>query len=217
MLEDWKRTRLAKRVKPGDGRALQRFRWWQSLRRALFYLRLAGDGGQQLLYAIDLPKKSDPGHDDGKRKAHLYLNGRHHAESKIPAAFPVHGGTIEVAIGRFGVKRCHYVTADRELQLTPDPKSAEGRRARLDREHPALSRLLGVVSVLFLTVGVVLLVLQLAEPISAIPPIAESIGTFESPIHLPVWLNVGLGLGAVAASTERALRLTHSWLDSLGN
>jgi hypothetical protein len=35
---------------------------------------------------------------------------------------------------------------------------------------------------------------------------------FTSPVHLPGWLNFGLGLGAAAASTERALRLRHNWL-----
>jgi hypothetical protein len=217
VLENWKRARRAERVKPGDGRPLQRFRWWQSLTRGLFYLQLAGDGERPVIYAVDIPRKSDPGYDDSKRMAHLYLNGRHHAESKVPAAFPVQGGIIEVAIGRYGVRRAHYVTADGEEQLVPDPDSAEGRRARLDREHPGLSRSLGVVSVVFLIVGVVLLVLQVAEPISAIPAIAENIGTFVSPIHLPIWLNILLGLAALAASTERALRLSNSWLDSAGN
>ncbi|WP_406486387.1 hypothetical protein [Streptomyces phaeochromogenes] len=44
----------------------------------------------------------------------------------------------------FGLKRCRRVTAEgTEHQLVPDRDSAEGCRAHLDREHPALSRLLG--------------------------------------------------------------------------
>lgn len=47
--------------------------------------------------------------------------------------------------------------------------------------------------------------------------LATAQGTFDSPLHLPLWLNFGLGLGALAASTERALRLSNSWLDGAGN
>ncbi|NKY97978.1 hypothetical protein HGB44_09960 [Nocardiopsis dassonvillei subsp. albirubida] len=43
-------------------------------------------------------------------------------------------------------------------------------------------------------------------------PVAERSGTFTSPVHLPVWLNTALALGAAAASTERALRLRCNWL-----
>ncbi|GAA2805863.1 hypothetical protein [Saccharopolyspora taberi] len=119
----------------------------------------------------------------------------------------------------YGIKRCHYVTTvGAERQLAPDPKSAEGRRARLDREHPALSRSIGFFSVMMLLVGVGLNLLQIAEPVSRIPPIAESIGRFESPIHLPLWLNIALALGALLGSMERALRLRYNpLLDKLAH
>ncbi|MFC5092995.1 hypothetical protein [Amycolatopsis plumensis] len=54
--------------------------------------------------------------------------------------------------------------------------------------------------------------LQLIEPISRAPAIAESLGTFTSPIRLPPWLNITLALGAALASTERTLRLRYHWL-----
>ncbi|WP_261987675.1 hypothetical protein [Microbacterium sp. 4-7] len=63
-----------------------------------------------------------------------------------------------------------------------------------------------------LVVALVLGVPQLVEQITQIPPIAEAIGTFESPIHLPPWANISLVVGALAASTERALRLRYNWL-----
>lgn len=136
MIREWRRRRAAKRVKSGDGRPLQSFRWWRQFGRALFYLYLTRDDGGQTVYAVDVRHWRDQWSEDGEVKAHLYLAGRQHAESKIPAAFPVEGGTVEVAMSAFGIKRCHYVTADgAEQQLVPDPKSAEGRRARLDREH----------------------------------------------------------------------------------
>ncbi|BCJ58810.1 hypothetical protein Jiend_22320 [Micromonospora endophytica] len=168
MIEDWRRRRAAKRITSGDGRALKRLRWWQLPFRALFYLALPNGDGRQTVYAVDIPRRTDP--DGGKAKAHLYLDGRHHAESKLPAAFPVEGGTIEVAISAFGLKRCHYVTAaGAEHRLIPDPRSAEGRRARVEREHPTLSRSISLLSVLMLVIGVGLNLLQLAGPISQIP------------------------------------------------
>jgi uncharacterized protein len=63
-----------------------------------------------------------------------------------------------------------------------------------------------------LVIGLGLNLLQLAEPISQIPPIAERFGTFESPIRLPLWLwlNVALGAAAALASTERAPPALHA-------
>lgn len=213
MFEDWRRHRAAKRLKHGDGRPLQRFRWWQLLGRSLFYLPLPHKGGGQAVYAIDVRHWRDQWSSDGVVKAHLYLDGRHHAVSKVPAAFPVPGGAVEVAVSAFGIKRCHYVTAaGAEHQLTPDHKSAEGRRARLEAEHPALSRGLGICSLTILILGVVLLLMQIIEPISEVPPVAENIGRFESPVNLPLWLNITLSLAAVTASMERALRLRYNWL-----
>ncbi|MBL1113174.1 hypothetical protein JK364_12325 [Streptomyces sp. 110] len=211
MIKEWRHRRAVQRVKPGDGRALKRFRWWQMLTRALFYLRLRNDDGRQTVYAVDIKHQNTS---DGYAKAHLYLDGRHHAESRVPAVFPVQGGTVEVRASGFGLKRCHYVSAEgAEFQLVPDPRSAEGRRARLDRSHPALSRFIGFLSVLVLVIGLVLLILQLAEQITRAPEgVAQYVGTFTSPIDLSAWGNTAVGLVTVAASTERALRLRYSRL-----
>ncbi len=195
---------------PGDGHELPRYRWWQPLSRSLLHLRRPDEDGRQHTWSVDVRHAGDS---DGEVRAHLYLDGRHHAKAKLPAAFPVPGGTIEVAASSFGLKRCRFVGDDgSQRQLSPDPASAEGRRARLDRDHPAQSRLIGVVSVLVLVVGVVFGLPQLVEQITAIPPIAESIGTFVSPIRLPAELNVALVIGTLVASTERALRLRYHWL-----
>lgn len=211
MFQALRQRRAAQRVKSGDGRALKRFRWWQMLSRALFRLRLTDDDGRQRVYAVDVRHQKQS---DGYVKAHLYLDGRHHAESRVPAVFPVQGGTVEVRASSFGLKRCHYVTAEgSEHQLTPDPASAEGRRARLDRAHPALSRWIGFLTSIVLLIGLVLLILQLAEQVTRAPEgVAQYVGTFTSPIDLPAWGNAVVGLGTVAASTERALRLRYNWL-----
>lgn len=212
MFTDWKQRRAAKRIKSGDGRPLQPFRWWQLLsQRALLTLHLVGQDGRDVVYAVDVRHWGKQGGDEGK--AHLFVNGRHQAESRLPAAFPVEGGTIEVALSTYGLRRAHYVTTGgAEEQLVPDPKSAAGRRLRLDRAHPMASRVVGGVSVVLLVAGVGLNLLQILEPISAIPPVVERFGRFESPVHLPLWLNLGLAFGAVLASMERGLRLRYHWL-----
>ncbi|EFL29581.1 conserved hypothetical protein [Streptomyces viridochromogenes DSM 40736] len=64
-----------------------------------------------------------------------------------------------------------------------------------------------------LVIGLVLLILQLAEQVTRAPEgVAQYVGTFTSPIGLSAWGNVVVGLVTVAASTERALRLRYNWL-----
>jgi catechol 2,3-dioxygenase-like lactoylglutathione lyase family enzyme len=218
MLTEWRRHRAVRRVRPGDGSPLKRFRWWQLfLGRALLHLDLTGADGRPVRYSVDVRHQGSG--ETGQVVAQVYRDGRHHASSRVPAVVPVEGGAIEVATSAFGVKRCRYVTAAGAVrQLVPDPRSAEGRRARLEREHPSLSRVLGAVSVVALVVGVGLNLLQLLEPLSRIPPVAAAVGVFESPVHLPIWLNITLGVAAALASTERALRLRYHWLlDGVGN
>ncbi|MEU6789179.1 hypothetical protein ABZ912_59220 [Nonomuraea angiospora] len=213
MVKEWRRSRAVQRVRPGNGRSLKRFRWWQSLSRALFYLPLQNDDGRQVVYAIDVNHVQRFLSDDGKGKAHLYLDGRHHAESRLPAVFPVQGGTIEVAGTAFGLKRCHHVTAEgAERQLIPDRSSGEGRRAHLDRAHPVLSRWIALCSLILLVIPLLLLIPQLIEVAFKFPPVTQRFGTFTSPVHLPGWLNLTLALGAAAAGWERALRLRYHWL-----
>lgn len=212
MLTEWRR----RRVTPGDGHPLRRFRWWQLfLGRALLHLDLTIDEGRDVRYSVDVRHQGSG--QDGRVVAHLYRDGRHHAASRVPAVLPVPGGAIEVATSAVGMKRCHFVGDDgTQRRLVPDPESAEGRRARLDRDRPVLSRVLGSVSVLVLVVGVGLNLLQILGPVSRIPPIAENLGVFVSPVQLPLWLNVVLALAAVLGSTERALRLRHHWLLDAG-
>lgn len=203
-LKQWAASR---RLKPGDGRELQRFRWWQLPARSLFWLRLAGDGGQERLYAVDVRHWARL--DNSRIRAHLFLDGRHVAESKLPALLPVDGGVIEVAMSSYGIKRCHYRPLDGQpSQLTPDPASAEGRRARFGARHPGLSRAVAVGSVLLLVIGVGLNLLQLAEPVSHIPPVTQRVGTFVSPIHLPIWLNLARSPPAVLLPARRGRSLT---------
>jgi hypothetical protein len=211
VFSDWKRQRAAKRVKPGDGHPLQRFRWWQPLSRSLLHLRLTGPDGQQETWSVDVRLWGDS--EDGEVRARLYRDGRHHATAKLPAEFPVTGGVVQVAASNYGLRRCHYVTPDGAVrQLVPDPASAEGRRARLERRNPRASRAVGIVSVAVLVVALVLGIPQIVEQVTQIPPVAERFGTFTSPIRLAPSLNITLTVAAALASTERALRLRYHWL-----
>ncbi|WP_089773007.1 hypothetical protein [Ruania alba] len=210
MFSDWRRRRAARKVKPGDGHSLPRYRWWQPLSRALLHLEIPEENGSGRTWSVDVRLWGDK---DGEVLAHLYCEGRHHARSTLPAIFPVPGGVVEVAASSFGLKRCHYVREEGpERQFRPDRASAEGRRERLERRHPSLSRAIGVISVVVLVVGVILGLPQIAQEVSQIPPIAERWGTFTAPIELPASLNIAVVIATLAASTERALRLRYHWL-----
>lgn len=195
-------------MQPGDGHALPAYRPWQVLGRSLFHLHVAGPDGAPLTWSVDVGHGGD---DDGEVRAALYLDGRHHASSTLPAVFPVTDGVIEVAVGGYGMRRAHHVRPDGSARpLAPDPASAEGWRTRLDRTHPVLGRAIAVASVGVLLVALVVGVPQAVEQLTSLPPVAGVVGAWTSPLHLPEAANVALTLAAVAASTERALRLRYS-------
>ncbi|WFE51245.1 hypothetical protein [Micromonospora sp. WMMD1155] len=218
MLTRRRRDKAAGKITPGSGRALKPFRGWQVLSRALFYLPAdsSGAGSVREHYAVDVPYWQRVATSDGKGKAHLYRNSRHHAVSTLPAVFPIEGGSIEVISSAFGLRRCHFIPEDGpERQLIPDQRSAEGRRAKLHRDHRMLSRTISVLSLLVLSASALLLIPQLLEIAMRIPPVVERFGTFSSPIQLPLVANIALGLGAATASVERATRLRYTWLDTI--
>ncbi|GAA4689475.1 hypothetical protein [Nocardioides nanhaiensis] len=209
VLAGWNDRRLARRARPADGRPLRPFRWWHLLRRSLLSTTLEVEG-RPVVHTVEVRHGGDS---DGVVRAGLYVDGELRLQSRLPARFPVEGGHIEVRRGPAGLRTCRLVTLDGEVRsLQPDPASAEGRRLRLARRHPRASALVGAFSVLLLTAGLVVGALQAAEPVSQIPPIASTLGTFESPWRPPVWLNLALGLGAALAAVERALRLKYHWL-----
>ena len=213
MLEEWKNKRAAKRIVPGDGTPLKRFRWWHHITgRKLGYVHAHGAAGRELTYAVDVRTGGE------HPLAHLYVGGFQEATSRLPALFTVDGGSIHVALSSSGLKRFHFVDdAGQSHHLEPDARSAAGRRIALARRHPRADAVIAWISVILLIVGVGLNAVQIIEPIANTPPLVERFGQFESPIHLPMWLNVVLALGAAAATTERSLRLRHHWLlDSFG-
>jgi len=216
MLKRWRRSLQVKRAKPGDGSPLPRFRWWHSLTRTLFTVELPNTEGGISSYAVDVRQLGDKA--DGEVRARLYIDGALALVSRTPARFEVPGGEIEVIVGSFGMKRCHYVSEDGpERQLIPHPKTAEGRRARFDHDHPAMSRTVGLLAMISVLIGLGVAIPAIIEPLSQTPPIAENLGTFESPLNLPLWLSITIGVAAVLGSIERALRLRSSWIDDLAS
>ncbi|POX66581.1 hypothetical protein C3481_11620 [Microbacterium sp. Ru50] len=211
-LRNWRN----RRVHAGSGEPIRRYRWWQMFSRSLRSITLMTAEGHTRTYTVDVRHGGDM--TDGEVRARLYVDGALQSYAKLPARFAAPGGHIEVAITGFGLKRCHFVAADgAERQLSPEPRSAEGRRARLHQQHPRVSRLVGLISVAFVVVGLCIEVPQIIEALSQIPLIADSIGTFASPIQLPLHINLMIGLAAVVGSTERALRMRSNWLDELAS
>lgn len=216
MGDGWRSRLASRRVRPGAGEPLPPFRWWQLFGRSLRTLSLPGPGGDASTYTVDIRRAGDA--KDGVVRARLYLGGSLVSYATMPARFSVPGGHLEVAVGTFGVRRCHYVRTDgTEVPLTPHPSSAEGRRARLHHAHPLLSRLLGVVATVLVALGLAVTVPQIVESLSRIPPVAGSVGVFESPLHLSPAVNALIAVAALVGSTERALRLRSNWVDDLAS
>ena len=220
MFQRLRRQRQLGRAKPGDGSALKDLRWWQTLTRTQFALDPDHGAGREASYIVDvryLATELEGGRiAEGARHAPIafYRDGRQLHIANSPVAFEVPGGTVEVAIGSYGLSRMHLVPSDDgpATTLRPHPRSLEGLRARFGRRHPGASRLLGALAIVVLLIGVVLMLPQAAELITSIPPVAERVGAFTSPIQLPAWLNVTVTVAGVLAAVERALTLRNHWL-----
>jgi len=205
-------SRTTAAVQPGDGHALTPYRPWQLFTRSLFHLHLTDPAGARRTWSVDVRHGGDDD-DDGEARADLYVDGLHRATAKLPAAFGVPDGTIEVAASAYGLRRIHHVRHDGSVrQLVPDAASAEGWRARLDRDHPTLSRGLALASVSVLIAALVLGAPQVVEQLIAIPPVAQVVGPWTGPFRLPETVNIALVVATIAASTERALRLRYNRL-----
>lgn len=147
LFKDWARKRRLGKVKPGNGKPLKPYRWWQLLGRSLFYLRRDTASGTSHVYAVDVDYFS---WEDGAR---LYANGVQTARSELPAAFAVPGGVIEVATSTTGLSRMHFVPDEGDAHvLQPDPLSAEGLRARFGRRFPRWHSAVGWIAIVILLV-----------------------------------------------------------------
>lgn len=139
----------------------------------------------------------------------LYRDGAQAQVSTAPAAFAVPGGTIEVAMTTFGLKRAHVVADDgTERMLRPVPGSAEYARARFGRRYPRLSRMVGWAAIVILVVGLAVAVPAALEQVTRIEWVADRVGTWT----LPTGVTEALTIAGVVAAVERVLTLRNHWL-----
>lgn len=210
MFTTYRRRWQLSRAKPGDGSPLPAYRLWQLFSRSLFSVDLADRTGRHV-FEVDVRHGRDSS--SRKRPAALYRDGVQVLAGNLPVAFPVPGGVIEVAVGQYGVKRMHHVTDDgRERVLRPDPRSLEGRRARFEQRFPRTSAVIGAVGLVVLLVGLASTLAVAAEQITRVEVVAQYVGTFTSPIRLPLWATIALAVAGALAATDRALRLKSTWM-----
>lgn len=210
MLKYYRRYRYSRevaKIKSGDGHMLKPFRFWQMITRTLYHIKIENAEGHADKYSVDVE------YYEVGDEVKLYLNDKHIGTSSTPATFPVAGGYIEVQTTLYGLKRMHYVSDHGEDRLMePDPRTAEGLREKLELNYPLASRLISSAAVFILLISLVLGLPQIIEYVTHIDFISERFGTFNSPIHLPNWLNITLSILAVTAALERALTLKNHWL-----
>jgi hypothetical protein len=208
-LRRWRRQRALKKVKPGDGRPLPPYRYWQLLSRSLFSIEHAEPSGETHTYTVDVRFFDF----DFDYKARLYRDDVQHAVATLPATFAVPGGVIEVAASTYGLKRVHLVLdSGEERQLRAGRRTAEYWRARLAQRRPRLSKWIGRAAIAVLVISLILVIPQAVEFVSGIPVVADRVGSFSSPVTLPSWLNGTVFVAGVIAGIERALTLRNHWL-----
>ncbi len=207
----YRRRLQVSKAKPGDGSLLQPYRLWQLSSRSLFSVELRDQAGRRGVYEVDVRHLADS--TTRKSPASLYRDGVQVLRGNVPVAFPVPGGVIEVATSPYGVKRMHYVGHDRREQtLKPHPRSQEGLRSRFDRRFPRTSAVIGAVSLVVLLVGLAMALATAVEQITRIEVVAQHLGTFVSPVHLPGWAKFVLSAAGALAALDRALRLKSTWM-----
>ncbi|MFB4211495.1 hypothetical protein ACE1TH_06195 [Shouchella sp. JSM 1781072] len=202
-----KRRLAIKKVKAGDGHTLKPYRLWHIFTHSLFHITITKENNEQVHYALKSRYFADDSSVD------LYHGKTHVAYSTLPASIPIENGILEVKSGGSGINQIRYRTDKAEtFSIYPDKRSVRGWRLGMHRHFPVISNCLGLLAILVLLASLALGLPQIVEQISEIPWIAEHIGTFQSPINLPVWLNVAIGLATGFAATERALMLRSHWL-----
>jgi hypothetical protein len=146
---------------------------------------------------------------DFGEKVHLYRDGVEVDVQKSPAKFVLgHGGTIEAVMGLLGMRQVELTVEGKTTTMTPSDGTAEAWRLQLARERPGTSRLIGAIS---WTVLMVALVYEVPQIVAFI---GDALGTdIDSPFTLPGAINFLIGIAALAAALERALRFKSSrWL-----
>jgi hypothetical protein len=181
-----------------QARPLRPLGGWDLISRGRFEVRHHGH-----VWTVDLD------YFDFGEKLHLYRDGVEVEVQKSPAKFELgESATIEASMGLLGMRQVDLVVDGEATMLTPVDGTAEAWRLRLARERPETSRLIGAMS------WAVLVVALLYEVPQLVAWIGSALGAdFEPPFTLPGPANFALGIAALAAALERALRFKSSrWL-----
>lgn len=211
MFTEYRRRRQVAKVKPGDGSPVPEYRCWQLFSRSLFVLELPDGELGQHVYEVDVRHGADS--TSRRSPVSFYRDGAQVGRATLPAAFPVPGGVIEVAVGRYGLRRMHFLADDGTVRaLRPHPRSTEGLRARFGRRFPRTSAVVGAVAVAVVLAGLALSGMIALEAITRVPVVAAHVGVVTAPIHLDGWAEVAVTLATALAATERALTLRSRWL-----
>lgn len=177
------------------------------LTRSLYHIDLKNTSGQYDKYSVNVE------YYEAGEEVELYLNDKHIGSSSSPATFPVSGGYIDVQTTLYGLKRMHYVGDNhREIVLDPNAGTAEELRNKFALKYPLASRLISWLAIFILLLSIIVGIPQFIELITHLDIISENIGTFNSPINLPGWLNTTFTVLAALAALERALTLKSNWL-----
>lgn len=172
--------------------------------RTIFHIKIEED-----VYSVDI---NIYGRNGGGAESTLFKNGKSIKYSRVPALFEVPGGHIEVNTTSYGVKRIHHVTEHDEVQLTPDKKSPEGKRAKFKRNYPLMSRIIDILSIIVLIGGLIIGSPAMIEFTTRIPAIADVVGTFTSPFQFSDTTNIIILSLTVLAASERALSIKNHLL-----
>ena len=181
-----------------SSRSLRPLGGWDFVSRGRFETRHDGH-----VWTVDLD------YFDFGENLHLYRDGVEVDVQKSPATFHLgESATIEAATSILGMRQADLVVESETTMLTPVAGTAEAWRCQLERERPEVSRLIGAIS---WTVLAVALVYEVSQLIALIGRVTGA--DFESPITLPGAANFTLGIAALAAALERALRFkSNRWL-----
>jgi len=134
----------------------------------------------------------------------LYRDGVEVGRRRSPGTFELSGDArIEADAGILGMRRIDLVAGEEVLQLVPSPGTPEAWRAGLAERRPVLSRAIGALSWSILVVAL----------LTGIAELLAFVG-FDPPLVLSGLANTAVGVLALLAATERALRFKSSrWLD----
>ena len=141
---------------------------------------------------------------DLRQTLSLYRDGERVQTQRSPATFEIGPETaIKASMGLLGMREIDLLVRGETSALTPVDGTLEAWRLNLEREHPGPSHAIGAISWAVLVIAFVTGLAELIALTGIDPPVATA-----GPI------NAILGLAAVAAALERALRFkSNRWLD----